>query len=141
MPVCLCVRVGESDQARTQAATHTLYYYRQPTDDVARDAEELEASHIQSFAENIEGGCSTHTLTHTRTHTNIHSLTSTHYDLFTILSTRAPCAEMGAGGSPDVAAVTLLSKMRPETMIGAEWAQVRGVAAAWARDAGGGLGR
>ena len=40
---------------RTQTTAHTLYYFKQPTDDQARDVEELEGCHMQPFVDNSEG--------------------------------------------------------------------------------------
>jgi len=39
-----------------QATTHSLYYFKQPSDDEARDADHLEGCHMQLFTENSEGG-------------------------------------------------------------------------------------
>ena len=38
-----------------QATTHSLYYFKQPSDDEARDADHLEGCHMQLFTENSEG--------------------------------------------------------------------------------------
>ena len=38
-----------------QATTHTLYYFKQPTDEEARDVEDLEGCHMQPFLDNSEG--------------------------------------------------------------------------------------
>ena len=40
---------------RGQASNHTLYYFKQPTDTEARDAEPLEGCHMQLFLDNSEG--------------------------------------------------------------------------------------